>query len=55
MSEREDIQKRVQSFKAHQDRLAREREERMDKLTRQIRQTLSQMHARLAPPLAPRD
>jgi hypothetical protein len=55
MIEREGIRKRVQAFKAHQDRLTREREERMNKLTQQIRQTLSEMHARSAPPLAPTD
>jgi hypothetical protein len=55
MSERDEIRKRVQAFKAHQERLNREREVRMDKLTQQIRQALSDMHARALPPLAPKD
>ena len=54
-NEREEIRKRVQAFKAHQERLIKEREARMNKLTQQIRQTLSDMHARSSPPLAPRD
>jgi hypothetical protein len=55
MSDREEIRKRVRAFKAHQDQLAQEREARMNKLTQQIRQTLSEMHERSAPPLAPKD
>jgi hypothetical protein len=46
MNDREDIAKRVQNFRAHQEKLAREREARMNALTQQIRQTLAEMHAR---------
>jgi hypothetical protein len=46
MNDRDDIAKRVQSFKTHQEKLAREREARMDAVIRQIRQTLAEMHAR---------
>jgi hypothetical protein len=46
MKEREEIAKRVQSFKAHQEQLARDREARMDQMTQQIRKTLSEMYAR---------
>jgi hypothetical protein len=46
MSDREDIVRRVQSFRAHQDKLVREREARMNALTQQIRRTLAEMHAR---------
>jgi hypothetical protein len=55
MSEREEIRKRVQAFKAHQERLTQEREARMNKLTQQIRQTLSEMHARSTSPSGPTD
>jgi hypothetical protein len=46
MNDREDIAKRVQSFKTHQEKLARERDARMNAVTRQIRQALAEMRAR---------
>ena len=46
--EREEIERRVQAFRAYQEKLNRERETRMNKLTQQIRKTLSDMHDREA-------
>jgi len=46
MSEREEIKARVESFRKHQERLCAERNTRMDQLAQQIRETLSDMHAR---------
>lgn len=54
MGDREEIKKRVEAFKAHQDRLTREREARMDKLTQQIRRTLSEMYERSTPASTPK-
>ena len=55
MSEREEIRNRVQAFKAHQEQLMREREARMNTLTQQTRQMLSEMHARTIAPTASKD
>jgi hypothetical protein len=51
MSERDEVRRRGQAFKAHQERLTSEREARMNTLTQQIRQTLSEMRQCSASPL----
>jgi hypothetical protein len=55
MSEREEIKKRVQNFRAHQERLTRERDARMNKTTQEMRKMLSDLYGRdnLSPPIAP--
>ena len=45
--ERNDIAKRVEEFRAMQERLAREREERMNRETAKTRQLLKDMRDRL--------
>ena len=55
MSDREEIRKRVQAFRAYQEKLTRERNVRMDKLVQQIRRTLAEMRENSGPPLAPKD
>jgi hypothetical protein len=55
MNDREEIRKRVQAFKAYQDRPTRERDIRMDKLVQQMRRTLAEMRENAGPPLTPKD
>jgi hypothetical protein len=43
MGEREEIQKRIQNFKAHQEKLAQERNARMNKATQHIRRMVADM------------
>lgn len=45
MGEREDIRKRVEDFRKFQERLCREREERIQKLNQTILRTLQEMRA----------
>jgi hypothetical protein len=54
MNEREEIQKRVQSFREHQLRLIEEREARMNRLAQQTRQLLLEMNGRAGSANAPR-
>ena len=46
MGEREEILKLVRGFRQMQERLASEREARMDKLTQQTRKHLAEMYSR---------
>jgi hypothetical protein len=54
VNERDEIQKRVQSFREHQMRLIEEREARMNRLAQQTRQLLLEMNSRTGPANAPR-
>ena len=55
MNDREEIRKRVQAFRAYQDRLTRDRDSRMDKLVQQMRRTLAEMRENCGPTLVPKD
>jgi hypothetical protein len=46
MSDRDEIRKRVDAFRAHQLRLAREREDRIGKVMQEVRLTLAEMRRR---------
>ena len=48
MSDRDDIRKRVDAFRAYQERLTREREARIGKVMQEVRLTLAEMRRREA-------